>query len=80
MPYLARSAVVLFKPTLSTTAEQPQLWKVFDLYGMSVLRCVSISMQVSILLDKGCILIFPSSLGTRYNIKDGQHSRKPPLD
>lgn len=48
---LRRSAVVLRWPTLSTTRKKFQLWNVFELYGMSALRCTPISMQVLILLD-----------------------------
>ena len=60
---LRRSAVLLRWPTPFTTpGKKPQLWKVFELYGMSALRCTPISMQVLILLDGRCILISLSPL------------------
>lgn len=59
---LRRPAVVLRWPTLSITPKKSQLWNVFELCGMSALRCTPISMQVLILLDGRCILISPSPL------------------
>jgi hypothetical protein len=49
--------------SLSTTRKQSQLWKMLDLHGVYALQCVSVSMQVWILLDERCILISPSTLG-----------------